>query len=68
MKLGEEWLSCSDVMTPADAELAEVVRRELMLLDRRFAARQIGCFLSPDFVEVGASGRSWDDDGPCGAR
>ncbi len=45
-----------------DPEIAEVVRRELLLLDPTVRAsrdRTLG-LLHPDFVEFGASGRRWD--------
>jgi hypothetical protein len=53
----------SDHDAPAeDPEIAEVVRRELLLLDpavRSSRERALG-LLHRDFVEFGASGRRWD--------
>jgi hypothetical protein len=45
-----------------DPDLAEVVRRELLLLDpaRRSSAPDVAALLHPDFREHGASGRVWD--------
>ena len=41
---------------------AEVVRRELLLLDPEFRVdrRRVRALLHPDFVEFGACGRIWD--------
>lgn len=46
----------------ADPDVAEVIRRELMLLDPavRASAERVLELLHPDFVELGASGRRWD--------
>ena len=56
-----------DVMTGEDdfagyQDRAEVVRRELLLLDPAVRAdrRQVRGLLHPDFAEFGASGRIWD--------
>lgn len=48
-----------------DAELAEVVRLELLLHDPsvRSSRARVASLLHPDFAEVGASGRSWDATG-----
>jgi ribonuclease HI len=45
-----------------DEDLAEVVRRELRLLDPavRRDARSVSALLHPEFVEYGSSGRVWD--------
>ncbi len=42
--------------------MAEVIRRELLLLDPavRCSPRDVLALLHPDFVELGASGRRWD--------
>lgn len=46
----------------ADPDIAEVIRRELMLLDPdvRASGNLVLELLHPDFVELGASGRRWD--------
>jgi hypothetical protein len=48
-------------MSP-EADAAEVVRRELALLDRSVRAEPdvVLGYLHPEFREVGASGRVWD--------
>ncbi len=48
--------------TTEDPEIAEVVRRELLLLDPTVRASRERALelLHPDFVEFGASGRRWD--------
>ena len=48
--------------TPGGEEHAEVVRRELLLLDPGVRAdlSRVRSLLHPDFVEFGASGRIWD--------
>ena len=45
-----------------DPDIAEVVRRELLLLDPAVRASHEGTLglLHPEFVEFGASGRRWD--------
>lgn len=44
-----------------DVEVAEVVRRELLLLHRDAgSAEDLAALLHPAFVEFGASGRVWD--------
>ena len=47
---------------PEDPEVADVVRRELLLLDPsvRASRERVLALLHPDFVELGASGRRWD--------
>jgi hypothetical protein len=47
---------------PTEADLQEVVRRELALLepDVRADAERVLSLLHPDFLEHGASGRVWD--------
>jgi hypothetical protein len=46
----------------SDEDLAEVVRRELQLLEPECRARPAAvlALLHPDFLEFGASGRRWD--------
>ena len=46
----------------SDEDLAEVVRRELRLLEPECRARPAAvlALLHPDFLEFGASGRRWD--------
>ncbi|MEO6881184.1 MAG: DUF4440 domain-containing protein [Mycobacteriaceae bacterium] len=48
-----------------DPDTAEVIRRELMLLDPdvRASSERVLALLHPDFVEIGASGRRWDAAG-----
>jgi hypothetical protein len=48
--------------TTEDPEIAEVLRRELLLLDPTVRASRERALelLHPDFVEFGASGRRWD--------
>jgi hypothetical protein len=50
--------------TAEDPEIAEVVRRELLLLDPavRASRERVLELLHPEFVEFGASGRRWDAD------
>ena len=47
---------------PTEADLQEVVRRELELLepDVRADAQRVLALLHPDFLEHGASGQVWD--------
>jgi ribonuclease HI len=47
---------------PTEADLREVVQRELALLepDVRRDAERVLALLHPDFLEYGASGRVWD--------
>jgi hypothetical protein len=47
---------------PTEADLQEVVRRELALLepDVRADAERVLALLHPEFLEHGASGRVWD--------
>ena len=47
---------------PTEADLREVVERELALLepDVRRDAERVLALLHPDFLEYGASGRVWD--------
>jgi hypothetical protein len=51
-------------MTPADADLDQVVARERRLLDPdvRADVDAVTELLHPDFLEYGASGRVWDRD------
>jgi hypothetical protein len=47
---------------PTEADLQEIVRRELALLEPgvRGDAERVLALLHPDFLEHGASGRVWD--------
>ena len=49
-------------MTPQDPDLAEVIRRERLLLDpaNRSDSALVTSLLHPDYVEYGASGKVWD--------
>jgi hypothetical protein len=49
-------------LVAGDEDRAEVVRRELLLLDPAVRAdrHRVLALLHPDFVEFGASGRVWD--------
>jgi hypothetical protein len=51
-------------MNPTDADLEQVVARELRLLDPdvRADVDAVTELLHPDFAEYGASGRVWDRD------
>jgi ribonuclease HI len=46
----------------SDEDLAEVIRRELQLLEPgcRMSSAAVLALLHPDFLEFGASGRRWD--------
>lgn len=54
-----------DDNSAADPDVAEVIRRELMLLNPavRASAERVLQLLHPEFTEVGASGRCWDAAG-----
>ena len=47
-----------------DAELTEVIRKELQLLDptTRRRTNDVAALLHPDFLEFGASGKAWNAD------
>ncbi len=58
-----------DWSVTADQDFAEVIRRELQLLEPAVRADKaaVVALLHPEFVEFGASGRKWDADAIAGA-